>query len=144
MSKLPRVFTIVRPLLLAAELSGSYGAIEDRVYSWNPNVDNRVWPWIQIRRLGGPRHDTRPTQLGLPVIEMTCRSQVGLPETEQLYEDAIEVLYEAVDRQTLTEAGYLSSIKETLGATQLSSEFQDSWRVQGLIKLGVRPLRSTS
>lgn len=143
MSQLPRVFKIVKPLIVAAGLSGEYGTIDDRVYSWNPNVDYRVWPWVQVRRLGGVRHETRPTQLGLPVIELTCRSDVGVPETEQMYEDVLEVLYNAVKRQTLTDYGYLSSIKETLGATQLSSEFQDSWRVQGLIKLGVRPLRST-
>ena len=66
----------------------------------------------------------------------------GLPETEQLYEDALEALYEAVRKQTQTDAGYLHSIKETLGATQFSSLFQDSWRVQGLIQLGIRPPRS--
>lgn len=143
MSKLPRVFQIVKPILVAAELSGSYGDIEDRVYSWNPKVDYRVWPWIQVRRLGGFRHGSRPTQLGFPVIELTCRTDVGLPENEQLYEDTLEVLYEAVRRQTQTEFGYLSSIKETLGATQISSEFQDSWRVQGLIRLGIRPPRNT-
>lgn len=141
MSELPRVANIVLPLLRAANLTGIYGSIENRVYTWNPDVDHRVWPWIQIRRLGGVRHPTKPTKLGLPVIEMTARSDIGLPETEQLYEDALEVLYRAVLRQTVTEFGYLSSIKETLGATQFSSEFEDSWRVQGLIKLGVRPPR---
>lgn len=143
MSELPRVFKIVKPIIVAAGLSGDYGTLDDRVYSWNPNVDYRVWPWVQVRRLGGVRHETRPTQLGTPVIELTCRSDKGVVETEELYEDVLEVLYRAVKRQTLTDYGYLSSIKETLGATQLSSEFQDSWRVQGLIKLGVRPLRST-
>lgn len=144
MSKLPRVFQIVKPILLAAEISGSYGTVGDGIYSWNPNVDYRPDLWIQIRRIGGVRHETRPTQFGLPIIELTCRTNVGLPENEQMYEDVLEVLYDAVRRQTQTDAGYLSSIKETLGATQLSSEFQDSWRVQGLIKLGIRPPRSTT
>jgi hypothetical protein len=136
------VFKIVKPLLVAAELSGSYGAIGDKVYSWNPDVDYREWPWLQIRRVGGPRDLKRPLSLGFPVIEMTARSDVGLPETEQLYEDALEVLYEAVRRQTQTPDGYLHSMKETLGATEFSSEFQDSWRIQGLIRLGIRPPRS--
>lgn len=144
MSKLPRVFKVVKPILVAAQLSGSYGEVGDRIYSWNPDVDYRVFPWIQIRRLGGVRHETRPTQLGLPVIELTCRSDKGLPETEQFYEDTLEVLYEAVRRQTQTPDGYLHSIKETQGAIQISSEFQDSWRVQGLIRLGVRPPRTTT
>jgi len=143
MSKLPRVAKIVLPILKGANLSGSYGDVGDKVYTWNPDVDYRVWPWVQIRRVGN-RHRTRPLGLGLPIIEMTARSAVGLPETEQLYEDALEVLYEAVRRQTQTPDGYLHSIYETLGATQFSSEFQDSWRVQGLIKLGIRPPRSNS
>lgn len=142
MSKLPRVFSIVKPILLAANLSGDYGSVDDRVFSWNPNVDYRVFPWIQIRRLGGFRHKRHPDLLGTPVIELTCRTTVGMPENEQMYEDTLEVLYDAVRRQTQTDFGYLSSIKETLGATQFSSEFMDSWRVQGLIQLGVRPPRS--
>lgn len=143
MSKLPRPFWIAKTIIVAAELSGEWGTLDDRVYSWNPDVDRRVFPWVQIRRLGGFRHERRPTQLGTPVIELTCRTNIGLPENEQMYEDVLEVLYDAVERQTVTEFGYLSSIKETLGATQISSEFQDSWRVQGLIRLGIRPPRST-
>jgi hypothetical protein len=100
----------------------------------------------QVRRIGGPRNQKRPLQLGYPVIELTTYTEApdgDLPTTEQLYEDTLEVLYEAVRKQTQTEAGYLHSISETLGATQFSSLFQDSWRVQGLIKLGIRPPRST-
>lgn len=135
MSKLPRVATVVLPILRDAFPAA-------QVTTWIPDVDYRVFPMIQVRRLGGPRHETRPTQLGLPVIELTVYTTDGLPETEQFYEDVLEVLYDAVKNQTETDAGYLHSIKETLGATQFSSLFQDSWRVQGLIKLGVRPPRS--
>jgi hypothetical protein len=97
---------------------------------------------IQVRRVGGLRNPKRPTLLGLPVIELTVYTDVGLPETEQLYEDVLEVLFDAVKRQTPTDAGYLHSMKETFGATQFSSLFQDSWRVQGLIQLGLRPPRT--
>lgn len=142
MSKLPRVASILIPILQDANLSGVYGDVGGRIYTWQPNVENRVYPWIEIRRLGGFRNDTRPTLLGTPVVELTCRTNIGLPETEQFYEDTLEVLYDAVSRQTTTPAGYLSSIKETLGATQFSSEFQDSFRVQGLIRFGIRPPRT--
>jgi hypothetical protein len=143
MSKLPRPFKIVKPILVAANLSGEYGTVADRVYSWNPSVADRVYPWIEVRRLGGFRHERRPSLIGFPVIEFTVYTDIGLPETEQLYEDALEVLYDAVAEQTQTPDGYLHSIKETLGATQFSSLFQDSWRIQGLIKLGIRPAKTT-
>jgi hypothetical protein len=135
MSKLPRVASIILPILRDAFPSA-------QVTTWIPDVDYRVFPMIQVRRIGGTRHETRPTLLGTPVIELTVYTIEGLPETEQLYEDVLEVLYDAVAKQKQTDAGYLHSIKETLGATQFSSLFQDSWRVQGLIQLGIRPPRS--
>jgi hypothetical protein len=139
MSSLPRVANIVLPILKAANLSGPYGDVGDRVLTWVPDVDYRVMPLIEIRRVGGTRHPRYPVQMGMPVIELCAYSSVGLPETEQLYEDALEVLYDAVFQRTITDAGHLSSMKETMGATQSSSLFQDSWRVQGLIRLGIRP-----
>ena len=134
MSVMPRVQAVVLPLLRQA--------LPDtvKVGSWVEDIDYRNFPIINVRRVGGVRHDRKPTDLALPVIEMTAYGIEGLPETEQLYEDALEALYEAVRLQTLTDAGYLHSIKETMGATQFSSLMMDSWRVQGLIQLGVRPL----
>ena len=82
-------------------------------------------------------------QFGFSTIEMSAYGEVDLPTTETLYEDALNVLYEAVNQQTIVpDVGHLHSIKETFGATQFSSLFQDSWRVQGLISLGVRPIQS--
>lgn len=155
MSKMPRPAKIVLPILRGhndLENKACVGLLSEdwtglTVVTWNPDVDHRSFPFIEIRRLGGLRHKTRPTQLSLPVIEMTVyvkAPEAGLPEAEQLYEDTLEVLYDAVKFQTQTPSGYLHSIKETLGATQFSSLFQDSWRVQGLIQLGLRPPRSTS
>lgn len=132
MSKMPRIQAVLLPVLRAS-LPGV------TVNSWVPDIDYRVFPMIQIRRIGGTRNNKRYDQLSLPVVEMTAYTTDGLIETEQLYEDALEVLYAAVQNQTQTEAGYLHSIKETLGATQFSSLFQDSWRVQGLIQFGLRP-----
>lgn len=135
MSKIHRVQAIVLPILREA-LPGV------RVGSWVEDIDYRTFPLMNVRRIGGVRHDRRPKDLGMPVIEMTAFTTEGLPETEQLYEDALEALYDAVRRQKETPDGYLHSIKETMGATQFSSLFMDSWRVQGLIQLGVRPPRT--
>ena len=133
---LPRVQSIVVPLLREK-------FPDVTVVTWVPDVDYRDFPMLQVRRVGGARHETRPVLLGKPVIELTAFTTEGLPETELLYEEALEALYDAVKFQTQTEAGYLHSIKETMGATQFSSLFQDSWRIQGLIALGIRPPRST-
>jgi hypothetical protein len=138
-SKLARPAKILLPIIKAADLTGNYGSVGNRVYTWVPNVENRGYPMVEVRRLGGVRHAYRPTQLGLPIVEVSAHTNIGLPETEQLYEDLLEVLYDAVRYQTQTPDGYLHSIKETLGAAQHSSLFQDSWRVQGLIQLGIRP-----
>lgn len=148
MSKLPRVAKIVLPILRGAgltmeDLDGGLHAVT--VETWVSDVDYRTYPLLEVRRLGGFRNSKRPNLLGLPVIELTAYTNTplgGLPETEQLYEDALEVLYDAVKNQTRTDFGYLSSIRETLGTTQFSSLYQDSWRVQGLIQLGIRPPRS--
>ena len=131
--KLSRIQSVVLPLL-----RDHFGETV-KVGSWVEDVDFRTFPLINIRRVGGNRHRKQPTKLALPVIEMSVYGREGLPETELLYDEALDVLYDAVSRQTQTEAGYLHSIWETMGATQFSSLYQDSWRVQGLIKLGLRP-----
>lgn len=133
MSNIPRVQAVVIPLLREALPSSV------KVGSWVEDIDHRDFPMINIRRIGGVRNARRPTQLAYPVIEMTSFGIEGLVETEQLYETALEALYEAVRLQKQTPSGYLHSIFETMGATQFSSLFMDSWRVQGLIALGVRP-----
>ncbi|EFV12944.1 hypothetical protein [Segniliparus rugosus] len=132
---MPRVQAVVLPILRAALPR------DVKVGSWIEDVDQRSMPLVNIRRVGGFRHETRPRHLALPIVEMSAFGADGLVETEQLYERALEALYDAVRDQTQTEAGYLHSIKETMGAMQLGSTFQDSWRIQGLIRLGVRPPR---
>lgn len=138
MPRMPRVQAVVLPLLRgAAALEGV------TITSWGADIDYREFPILNIRRVGGVRHGEFPDLLDKTVIEMTAYTTEGLPETELLYMDALEALYDAVRYQTQTDAGYLHSIKETMGMTQFSSLFMDSWRVQGLIALGVRPPRST-
>ncbi len=133
MSRMPRVQALVIPLL-REEFP------DVQVTSWGADIDFRKFPILNIRRVGGVRHMTKPKQLDKSVIELSAYTTVGLPETEQLYMDALEVLYDAVAQQKIMDAGYLHSIKETMGMTQFSSLYMDSWRVQGLIALGVRPL----
>lgn len=132
MSRMPRAADVILPILRSA-LPGV------TVTTWGADIDYRTFPFINIRRVGGTRSDRDPTKLNRPVIEMSAYGSTGLPDCEQLYEDALEALYSAVRKQTQTGAGYLHSIKETMGMTQFSSLYQDSWRVQGLIQLGVRP-----
>ena len=132
---IPRVQAIVIPIL-----RDNFPGV--KVGSWVEDVDFREFPMLNVRRIGGSRHDRRPKNLGLPIIELTAFGTEGLPDTEQLYEDALEALYDAVRRQEETDEGYLHSMFETMGATQVSSLFMDSWRVQGLIQLGVRPPHS--
>lgn len=146
--KMPRVQRIVLPILRGhddpldqisalPELQGA------KVGSWVEDIDFRVYPMLNVRRIGGPRNKKRPNRLAYPVIELTAYGNVGLVETEELYDAALDVLYQAQKRQTQTPWGYLHSINENMGMTQFSSRFMDSWRVQGLIKLGIRTPRTT-
>lgn len=112
------------------------------VDTWVQNVDYRRFPFFNVRRIGGPRHPRRPRQLSFPVIELTLIGNQDLDSTYDLYDDAVLALYDAVKRQTQTAHGYLHSMEETMGATEFDSPYTDTWRVQGLIKFGLRPLRN--
>lgn len=146
MPAMPRIQAVVLPILRGHETPGNNkstlpGLEGVKVGSWVEDIDYRDFPIINIRRIGGPRNGKRPKKFALSVIEMTAYGTEGLVETENLYEDALEALYDAVLAQTQVSTGYLHSIKETMGATEFGSPFQDSWRIQGLIQLGVRPPR---
>lgn len=130
MRRMPRIQAVVIPILRTA-LPGV------TVTSWITDVDHRAFPIVNVRRLGGlPRH---VRQLDMPVIELTAYSRDGLVATEDLYLDARQALFDAVDDQTVTPAGYLHSYFETMGPVQFDSPYDDSWRIQGLIQLGLRP-----
>ena len=135
MASLPRIQKVVASILRDA-LPGA------TVTTWVPDIDYREFPIINVRRIGGIRNPTAPLVHSLPVIEMSVYSTDGLIECEELYEEALDALYSAVHTQKQTPAGYLTYIYETMGATQFSSLYQDSWRIQGLIRLGVRAPRS--
>lgn len=111
------------------------------VTSWVPDIDYRDYPIVNVRRLGGPRNNTMPFHLDMPVIELTAYHHEGLPEAEELYTLALDALFRARKEQKVVDSGYLTHVSETMGMTQFSSLFQDTYRVQGLIQLGVRPTR---
>ena len=136
--KMPRVQRIVIPILRDAFIG--YGR-PVKVGSWTEDIDYRDFPMFSVRKIGGIRDPKNPTILAFPKIELTCYDNVDLPTTENLYEYALEAIYKAWWTQRETPDGYISSVFETMGATEFRSPFQDSWRIQGLIQLGIRPPR---
>ncbi|AWY03840.1 tail terminator [Gordonia phage Nedarya] len=137
MARMPRVQEVVLPILRAApELEGV------TFNTWVPDIDYRQFPLVNLRRIGGARHLEFPMELGFPTLEITAFSKESLIHAERIYEDVIETLYTAVRKQTQTPKGYLHSMREPMGATQFSSLYADSWRVQGLVALGLRPPRN--
>lgn len=135
--KMPRVAKVALPILRA----GFPDWEEFQIGTWGEDIDFRKFPMINIRSVGGEPHELEPDLLNKPVIEMTVYSDEDIETAEEIYMDAYDVLVKAVKRQTQTPAGYFHSIKTNMGLTQFSSLFMDSWRVQGLIQLGVRPPR---
>ena len=133
MRSLNRVQRVIIPQL-RAELPDDV-----TVVSWVADTDYRVFPIVQVRRLGGLAKDRR--RIDRAVIELTAYTQVDLPTTEDLLLDAMTVLYDMVDSQVSNPYGSICSYRETMGPTQFDSPFEDSWRVQALIQLGVRPPR---
>lgn len=137
MATMPRIQRVLVPILRGdSRLSGV------TVTTWVPDIDFRDFPMLNIRRIGGIRNPGAPQLHSLPVVEMSMYTTDSLIECEELYETALDVLYDAVRNQTQTSEGYLQSMYETMGATQFSSLFQDSWRVQGLIRFCVRRPRN--
>ncbi len=130
--KMKRIQEVVLPLL-KARLDAPI-----EVVSWGSDVLDRTFPYIMIRRLGGLPVDV--DLLDRPVIEMTAYGSESLAATEDLYLDARQVLWEAWKNQTVVPTkGYIHSYFETLGPTQFDSPWDDTWRIQGLIQLGLRP-----
>lgn len=113
-----------------------------KIGSWVEDIDYRTFPMINIRRIGGIRNLKAPRLHVMPVIEMSAYTDTanseGLIACEELYETALDVLYDCVEEQRQSLRGHIQSIYETMGSTQFSSLYQDSWRVQGLIRLSIR------
>ena len=73
MSQMPRVQAVLLPLLRNALPTNV------KVGSWVEDIDYRWFPMINIRRIGGARHEIRYTDLSLPVVEMTAFGIESLP-----------------------------------------------------------------
>jgi len=134
MSNMPRVQEVVIPILRAT--------LPDtvKVGSWIEHIDDRTYPMINVRRLGGLARDIR--MLDLATIELTAYDSTDLETTEQLLMDCMEILWDARTLQTTVPGkGYIHSYRQTMGPTQFDSPFDDSWRIQSLIQLGIRPNR---
>lgn len=115
------------------------------VVSYFPQVDSRSYPMILSRPNGGARHPKKPNDLALMVLELSTHTATDLAATETLYYRALDVLYGAWQDQTVIDGrGWIHSITETMGPTQLDPLFEDTWRVQGLIRIGLRPTTTSS
>lgn len=132
--RIPRIQEVVLPLL-KAELPGV------QVTSWVPDVEDRQYPIVNVRRLGG-----LPVDVDLydrAVIEVTVFTDTNLMDCENLCLDARQILWNAWKKQTVVpEKGNIGSYFETLGPTQFDSPYDDTFRVQFLVQLGLRPIRS--
>lgn len=132
----PRVQEVIVPLL-RDKLPESV-----TVSTWVNDIDDRKYPIVNVRRVGGYRSRHTPNWLDKPVVEIAVYSADGLIEAEELYTQVLDILFEATKKQTVTSGGHLSYMKETMGMTQFSSLFSNTWRIQGLIQVGVRaPIR---
>lgn len=131
--RIPRIQDVVLPIL-KAELPGV------QVVSWVPDVADRVFPIVNVRRLGGLEVDV--DMYDRAVIELTAYTDTNLADCENLCLDARQVLWDAWKKQTVvTGKGSIGSFFTTLGPTQFDSPYDDTWRVQTLIQLGLRPTR---
>lgn len=130
---MPRVQEVIVPALRSALPSVA-------ISTWIPDVDKRTYPFINVRRIGGTAVDV--ARLDIASLEVAAFTKDGLVATEDLYLDARQIIWELVQSQTVTEAGYLHSFRESIGPTNFDSPFEDSWRVQGVFQLGLRPART--
>src|SRR5690606_13720655 len=107
---------------------------------WIPDVHRRSYPLVNIRNVGGI-----PVYMDVfdrQTIELQALGHESLAATEDLFYDPRSVIWEMVKKQPDTQAAHLHSFTDSSGAMQLESPYTDTWRIQGLIQLGVRPPQS--
>ncbi len=134
MQTMPRIQAVVIPLLRDA-------FPEAQVVSWVPEKKDRQFPILNVRRMGG--YPVDPELLDLATIELTAYGlqSAGIEATEELLKDAQIVLWRAWRRGVIVpDVGYLSSYRQTMGMTQFDSPYDETFRVQSLIQLGLRPM----
>lgn len=135
----PRAQAILIPTLQES-LEVEYPGI--KVGSWVEQVLDRQFPLVNLRRVAGSNASKDPNRLDESVIEYTAYGDVSYPNTEQLCMDTRQIIYEMWAKQVVVpNVGYIHSFFQTLSPTQFDSPFDDTWRVQGMIQLGLRPTR---
>ena len=108
------------------------------------DADHRQFPLIIITPTGGPRHPKSPMNLRLANISMSANTRVDFATAATLYDRALDALYDMQETQEVTDKGWLHSVTELMGATRANPLFEDTWRVIGTIRLGLRPLHTTT
>lgn len=103
------------------------------------DANHRRFPLVVITPTGGQRHPKGPHTLGLPNISMDVSVREDFATAETLYYTALDALYDLRDDQKVTAKGWLHSVTELMGATRANPLFEDTWRVIGTIRLGLRP-----
>ena len=107
------------------------------------DVDHRTFPLIIITPTGGQRHPKGPFDLSLPNISMSANSRQDFASAESLYYTALDALYDMQETQKVSAKGWLHSVTELMGATRANPLFEDTWRVLGTIRVGLRPNTSS-
>jgi hypothetical protein len=113
------------------------------VASWVGDVDHRTFPLLLVRQVGGERSEILPQKLIFPLVELSAHTRSDLVDTEKLYERAWMALDTARQQQAVTPAGWIHSLEGAV-STQSIPVFTDSWRVQGVIRFGLRPTNPTT
>lgn len=103
------------------------------------DADHREFPLLIITLTGGQRHPKNPKLLYLPNVSMSANSRVDFADAEILYSTALDALDDMQADQKVTAKGWLHSVTELMGATRANPLFEDTWRVLGTIRLGLRP-----
>ena len=112
--------TLILPILREALPGAS-------VVSVVPDVDYRTFPLVTIERAGGTRSESAPRLLAHPELKLTVVSADGLVAAEELYEEALDALYDGLQR-----------FRETQGAIEVESRYPDTWAIEGAVALSVR------
>ncbi len=109
------------------------------VASDTTDVTHRKFPLILITPTGGERHPKSPHRLYLANVSLSANTKDGLASAETLYYRALDALYDMQGDQKVTAKGWLHSVTELMGATRANPLFEDTWRVFGSVRLGLRP-----
>lgn len=132
---------MIRPQAVLLPLLRAALGPDVNVTSVVPQVDNRKLPMVHVERVGGTRNVDMPDKHSKPVVRMTAAHDAGLVECEELYEASLDALYAAVRAQSvIPDVGYLQSLSEASGATEIPSGIPDVWAVGGTVQVSLRSL----